>query len=52
MLGIPISQTQLQDALTAFFNIGAAGTLLMVVLALGLSGTLIQALRAVFGRVG
>jgi len=51
MFNIPLTQEQIQDALEAFFAIGAPGTLLVLVAGV-VAGTIIySALRAVVRRV-
>lgn len=50
MFNLPLSQAQIQDALFAFFSIGAPGSLLVLVGA-AISGTILfSALRAVVRR--
>jgi hypothetical protein len=50
VLNIPLTQTQIGDAVVAFFSIGAPGTLLMLNVAVVLATVVISALRAVFWR--
>jgi hypothetical protein len=50
MLNIPLTQTQIGDAVSAFFVIGAPGTLLLLNVAAVASTLIISALRVVFRR--
>jgi hypothetical protein len=50
MLNIPLTQTQIGDAVASFFAIGAPGTLLTVNVAVMAAMLVISALRAVFRR--
>lgn len=50
MVGIPVTFSDIQDAVSAFFDIPAAGVIVAAVMALGLIPFIVGALRSLVSR--